>query len=97
MEEVIPILVNQITKGKYITIIISFFCKLLINVEYNLKSGTLQNIKNVLLFASSNKFQFGLSNQDMVDINILLTYINNKIGGISSMINSFASSTSNNN
>jgi flagellin-specific chaperone FliS len=93
IEEVISISINLLKKGQFIMIIITFLKNLLVNLDFEVKNTTSQNIKDILYYISSNKIQFNLSNEEMIDINILLSYINsrvNKIGGISNLIDSFA-------
>jgi hypothetical protein len=91
IEDSISKLITFITKGEYTSQILLYFKNLLIKIDYKLKSQTLQNIKNSLLYLSSNSKT--LSNDDMVDINIILSYINSKSIGISNLITSFAAET----
>ena len=53
--------------------------------------STLQNIKDMMVYIVSNKNQFMIKEEDIIDINSIVTYINSKSKqGYSSLINSFS-------
>lgn len=84
-------LLNIIERGEHLELIISWIKNLLVSINYSLKQITLQGIKDVLLYVSNSK---NLINEDeMIDINIILSYINsrpNNKKGYSNLITSFA-------
>ena len=75
-----------------IIIIISWIKTLFINVQINLSINILQSIKDAVQYVSSNKDQLELKEEEMVDINVVLSYINSKSvrsEGYSTLINNF--------
>jgi hypothetical protein len=91
MEDVISRLITVITKGEFLVSIISWIKLILITLNYSLKFSTLQNIKDMMIYINSNKNQFLLQEEDIIDINSIITYINSKSKqGYSSLINSFS-------
>lgn len=70
---------------------ITFLKNLLINLNYSIGSDSLQNIYHSLLYASTNKSTFNLTNEEMIDINLLISFINSKNeNSYSNIVNSFA-------
>ena len=93
MEDVISRLITLITKGEYLIPIINWIKLVLITLNYSVKLSTLQNIKDMMIYISSNKNHFLIQEEDMIDVNSIITYINSKSKqGYSSLINSFSES-----
>jgi hypothetical protein len=78
------------TNGQYLNQILNFFKNLIITLNYELKQFSYQNIFDALMYASCNKESFGIKNEEMIDINMLINFINTKKEGYSSMITSFS-------
>ncbi len=94
MEEVSLKLIEYINNAEYpyinfISSILTFFKNLLVNIDYILKLTTLQNLKTCLLNAMNNKTQLNLNSEAVMDVNILLSYLNTKLNN--DLIHSFAS------
>ena len=91
MEDVISRHITLITKGEFLVPIINWIKLILITLNYSLKLSTLQNIKDMMVYIVSNKNQFMIKEEDIIDINSIVTYINSKSKqGYSSLINSFS-------
>ncbi len=84
-------LINNISDGTNMNSTINFLKNILINLNYNLSSESFQNIYHSLLYASTNKIKFNLTNEEMIDINLLISFINSKNeNSYSNIVNSFA-------
>jgi hypothetical protein len=90
LEEAIKKLISVLTNGLSLNTIITFFKNLLVTLNYPMKQISLQNIYEALLYASSNKDIFGIKNEEMIDINLLINFINSKKEGFSNLISSFS-------
>jgi hypothetical protein len=77
LEDVLSRLIILLTKGQYVIPIILFLKTLIITLKLELKLVTLQNIKDILLYVSSSKQQFNLKEDEMADINLILSHTNN--------------------
>ena len=90
IEEVIKKLLPMMTNGQYLNHILNFLKNLLVTLNFELKQFSYQNIYDCLLYASCNKESFGIKNEEMIDINMLISFINSKKEGYSNMISSFS-------
>jgi hypothetical protein len=78
MEDVLSHFIQLLTKGEFVILIISFIKTLLLTINYDFPNSQYQNIKDIMLYVSSIKSQLRLKEDEMVDINLILSYINSK-------------------
>lgn len=73
--------------------ILSWMKLLIVDINYYLRVNTVQNIKDCLLYMSASKDSFHIKEEEMSDINMILTFISSKTSktpGYSQLINTFA-------
>ncbi len=92
IEEVIKKLLPIMTSGQYLNTILNFLKNLLVTLNFELKQFSYQNIYDSLMYSSCNKDSFGIKNEEMIDINMIISFINSKKEGYSNMITSFSGS-----
>jgi flagellar biosynthesis protein FliR len=67
-----------LNRGQNIKEIISFIKNIFIFLNLNLEVYVIQNVKDSLHYISMNKNIFNISEEEMIDINMLLSNIKNR-------------------
>ena len=83
---------NCLIKFENISLIIQFFKQLLISAGYEINKKILIKIKETMSFLSENKMKVKLSNEEITGINLIVSYVNEKLQFFSHsvLIQSFA-------
>lgn len=67
-----------LNRGENILNILNFIKNIFVTLNYNLKPNIIQNVKNSLHYLSHNKHQYTIGEQEIININLILTNINNR-------------------
>jgi len=78
INESIQKLLIILNRGEKILNITNFIKNIFVSMNYNIKGFMVQNVKDSLHYILSNKQHFKLGEEEMIDINLILTNINNR-------------------
>ncbi len=67
-----------LNRGEKILNITNFIKNVFVTINYNVKGFIVQSVKDSLHYLLSNKQHFRLGEEEMIDINLILTNINNR-------------------
>jgi hypothetical protein len=67
-----------LNRGENISIITNFIKNIFVRLGFNIRGYIIQNVKDSLRYISMNKKNYNLSEEEMIDINLILTNINNR-------------------
>ena len=75
IEDVALRLITVLSKGESTKCVIGFYKMILLGMKIGLRKVVLQNIKEILEYVSNENVEIG--EEDMIDVNIILNYLNN--------------------
>ena len=78
LEDVVIRLVSLLLRGENTRKILPFLKNIIVIAESPLKSTLIQNIKDILLHIPNNKQKFNLTDEELADIDLILSNINTK-------------------
>lgn len=78
INESIQKLLIILNRGEKILNITNFIKNIFVTINYNVKGFIVQSVKDSLHYLLSNKQSFTLGEEEMIDINLILTNINNR-------------------
>lgn len=78
IEDAVIRLVSLLLRGENSNLIVPFLKNVIVTGEVTLKASLIQNIRDILIHIPKNKEKYNLTNDELVDINLILTYINTK-------------------
>ena len=67
-----------LNRGEKILIITNYIKNIFVTLNSNIKGYIIQSVKDSLRYISMNKKNYNLNEEEMIDINLILTNINNR-------------------
>ena len=78
INDVVQKLLIILNRGEKIINITNFIKNIFVTLNLNLKPFVVQSIKDSLQYIITNKSNFNIGEEEMIDINLILTNINNR-------------------